>query len=510
MQHTGFEIALERLEINRFRSFSTLDVDFTLPDAVEEEDPIFKNVTVFISSNGGGKSTILDVIAEHLKILLNFTFFRQDNYISQLNASDVRQDSLNSTCKALLLLSWRLPISNEDKTDDNNSDTEDINPGTPILVNFNLEKTNGSFTTNLSEHLQDEDLIVKHFYDRTKYIDDTYHLPVLAYFGDRSSINSRFEEENMNIPDIRLRTVYSGALEPTRFDMMRFFNWYNIRQKVRLEMDVFSAIAGLEEVVEKMKIRQNLQQSLDEPYELLETVLKNIKENSIENSISLQLKFMNEAILEMLSVEGQKFSNLRIEIKNKSEKLLIAKGDIPDLEINQLSAGEKNLFALVADLTMRLIEANPFEEETPNPFHGTGIVLIDEIDLHLHPRWQRMVLPKLMDLFPNIQFIITTHSPFVLQAVKPEQVEIFSIFNQSIQKESSFHFGRYLEDILYEYFNLTPRPKEIDDLNLKIYKLLNRNEISEAKRLFEILKKFLSEEDPAILDLTNHPKLIEK
>ena len=88
-----------------------------------------------------------------------------------------------------------------------------------------------------------------------------------------------------------------------------------------------------------------------------------------------------------------------------------------------MSSGEKNLFALVSDLAMRLITANPKLKGMSgvtdnNPLlQGKGIVLIDEIDLHLHPKWQSKILPKLMDLFPKVQFIITTHSPIVLQGV---------------------------------------------------------------------------------------------
>ncbi len=84
--------------------------------------------------------------------------------------------------------------------------------------------------------------------------------------------------------------------------------------------------------------------------------------------------------------------------------------------LDQLSDGEKRIFSLVVDIARQL---------SLRPFHmreiksARGIVLIDEIDCHLHPKWQRMIVKALEDLFPSCQFIATTHSPFVIQGVQP-------------------------------------------------------------------------------------------
>lgn len=81
------------------------------------------------------------------------------------------------------------------------------------------------------------------------------------------------------------------------------------------------------------------------------------------------------------------------------------------LNVEQLSDGEKCVIALVGDLARRLVVANP---DMNDPLKGQGVVLIDEIELHLHPAWQKDILPRLLKTFPNIQFIVTTHSPLVL------------------------------------------------------------------------------------------------
>ena len=75
--------------------------------------------------------------------------------------------------------------------------------------------------------------------------------------------------------------------------------------------------------------------------------------------------------------------------------------------------------ALTCDLGRRLALANPLLDK---PLHGAGVVLIDELELHLHPTWQREVSEKLRRTFPNIQFIATTHSPFVIQALRPGEL----------------------------------------------------------------------------------------
>ena len=105
--------------------------------------------------------------------------------------------------------------------------------------------------------------------------------------------------------------------------------------------------------------------------------------------------------------------------------------------IEQLSDGEKSLIAMIGDLARRLSIANPGVRE---PLHGRGIVLIDEVELHLHPAWQRDILPRLMNTFPNVQFMVTTHSPLVLaqlnsalyrqhckQSVNEKKIEVFAV-----------------------------------------------------------------------------------
>ena len=110
------------------------------------------------------------------------------------------------------------------------------------------------------------------------------------------------------------------------------------------------------------------------------------------------------------------FKNLRVQ--EEPLRLLVDKAGRA-LDLSQLSDGERSFLALICDLGRRLALANP---RLDKPLHGAGVVLIDELELHLHPRWQREVSEKLRKTFPNIQFITTTHSPFVIQALRPGEL----------------------------------------------------------------------------------------
>ena len=100
------------------------------------------------------------------------------------------------------------------------------------------------------------------------------------------------------------------------------------------------------------------------------------------------------------------------------------------LNISQLSDGERAIIDIVANIAYQLSNANP---KSNAPLLGEGVVLIDDIDAHLHPKWQRRIIPALNSTFPNLQFIVTTHSPQVISTVSSSNVfllengEVFSV-----------------------------------------------------------------------------------
>lgn len=127
-----------------------------------------------------------------------------------------------------------------------------------------------------------------------------------------------------------------------------------------------------------------------------------------------------DALREVVTSLMPEFSNLRIQVHPRLGFVVDKRGQ--PFYLHQLSDGERGLLALVFDLTRRLAIANP---ESDDPIsEGVALVLIDEIELHLHPKWQRDVMIRLPKIFKSCQFVITTHSPQVLGEVPAHCVRL--------------------------------------------------------------------------------------
>lgn len=177
------------------------------------------------------------------------------------------------------------------------------------------------------------------------------------------------------------------------------------------------------------------------------------------------------------------FTDLRIR-RNNSLRMTVSKGGA-ELNVMQLSDGERCLLALVGDLARRLSLLNT---ERANPLDGQGVVLIDEIDLHLHPKWQRTIVSSLENTFPNCQFVITTHSPQVIGELAAESVmllrdgELLGHAPRSLGLSS----GEVLEELMG---GLERNPTVSADLET-IHNLLDQDAVSEAQvRLNELRNK---------------------
>jgi predicted ATP-binding protein involved in virulence len=187
------------------------------------------------------------------------------------------------------------------------------------------------------------------------------------------------------------------------------------------------------------------------------------------------------------------FSNLRIKRSPRPHMLVDKEGEA--LSVDSLSDGEKNLIALVGDIARRLSMANA---NTDQPMAGEGIVLIDEIDLHLHPGWQRLMIPQLTRSFPNCQFIITTHSPQVISHVKSKDVFILGKddggFTHVKPMES---YGKNTDRILEDLLLVDARPAKEKKALRELFAAIQEGRLDEAKKRIEKLYLIIGE-DPEI------------
>jgi predicted ATP-binding protein involved in virulence len=184
--------------------------------------------------------------------------------------------------------------------------------------------------------------------------------------------------------------------------------------------------------------------------------------------------------------------NLRVRRKPRLYMAIDKNGET--LNVAQLSQGEKSLMALVGDIARRLAMLNPALE---NPLAGNGIVLIDEVDLHLHPSWQRSLCDRLIDTFPNCQFVLTTHSPLVISDC--QNILVYTLNNGELRRLPS-QYGQDANTVLLDVMDTSIRNQTIDTELNNLLDAIQDAKLTEAQQLLSQLTEKL----PA-----NHLELIK-
>lgn len=148
-----------------------------------------------------------------------------------------------------------------------------------------------------------------------------------------------------------------------------------------------------------------------------------------------------------------------IRFSPSAQEVVAEHPDFGILPVSILSDGIRNMVGLLADIAYRAVRLNPHLGDDAVR-KTSGIVLIDEVDMHLHPEWQQLVLRDLkhQDAFPQIQFIVTTHSPQVVSTVKKEHIRILEIGNETAATPISRTFGESSNDILETVMHTGFRP----------------------------------------------------
>lgn len=136
------------------------------------------------------------------------------------------------------------------------------------------------------------------------------------------------------------------------------------------------------------------------------------------------LTAIEKAVDTVLTPSG--WSNLRYSATDK--EIVATHNEQGDVPVSLLSDGVRNMIGVVADIAYRAVRLNPHLGENA-VVETTGIVLIDEVDMHLHPEWQQLILQELNQAFPRMQFIVTTHSPQILTTVRRENIRLLTAEN---------------------------------------------------------------------------------
>ena len=395
------------------------------------------NTAVFIGINGAGKSSILDCIAI---MLAQFVAKLRNLEVVDIESSenDIKINS-QSTVNTITLLT---------------GETERISWE---MIEEGLLKQNCSNHDEIENYIQPLQENLKSHPD--------LNLPVMVYYQTHRMV---------------LKNPYTFSLKKNKQDEYYQFQAYHkaFSSAINNFQDFFDWFKEEEDYENEIRLRENPDYR-NPRLEIIRRAITNFFNNFYHSN------FSNLRVVRSIS---ERF------MRNSGKPSLTITKNNQDFKIEQLSDGEKMLLMLVTDLARRLAIANP---NCQNALSGEGIVLIDEIDLHLHPQWQRSVIPSLTQTFPNCQFIVTTHSPQVLSEVKKENV--FIIENYQIVENTPHTYGKDSNSILYELMDVKERPETVQNKINNCLRLINDGQIETAKSALNELSNLLGENDSEVV-----------
>lgn len=211
-----------------------------------------------------------------------------------------------------------------------------------------------------------------------------------------------------------------------------------------------------------------------------------------------QLKVVEEAVCKCFRrISGAKDPVLSFDL-DTHRIIMEYKNDAGEkcrFSLNEMSDGYKNTLSMISDIAYRMAVLNPqlgerVLERTP------GIILIDEIDLHLHPEWQQTILKDLQNVFPEVQFIVTSHAPAVINSVEKEHIRILDDGQVYMPAEQTY--GRDANSILREVMGVGERPEDIQQLLSDFYQFIDRGEVKKAEELLNSIEEIIGSTDPEI------------
>lgn len=175
---------------------------------------------------------------------------------------------------------------------------------------------------------------------------------------------------------------------------------------------------------------------------------------------------------------------------------LVVKKQGVELRVDQLSTGERVFLAMAGDLARRLAMIGG---GVPGVASGRAIVLIDEVELHLHPRWQRQILPWMLRAFPDCQFVVTTHSPQVVGEIEAKHLRVlnFAVKGNEVRTVSASK-GRDSNYLLLSVFNADERSRPAKNVLNSFERALRKDDFVTAATELDRLERQMEGSPPEI------------
>lgn len=441
------------LTLKNFRCFKELNVDF------------HKRLTVLVAPNGQGKSSVLDALRIVLWPYVSaFDVVPGTMTSTGIEIGDVRLVR-NERKKAM---EASLPTRIEASFSCQGREIQAARQRDKVSQGSRTSSRHAKELENAGKKLQQQ-VRINTEYDTEA--NDEVILPCIGFYGTGRLWKQRYLTlKNQASSDFFSRTyAYVGCLD-SGSDYKFFADWF------------FHLFASDFEQKTKAMERQGFAGLVDGELSYADLM------QCIRDAVDLVMKDQGWHSLSYSSIQ---------------KTLIMTSDDLGELKVDQLSDGLKSVVAMVADIAYRCVRLNVHlskdaARQTP------GLVIIDEVDMHLHPSWQQTILHSLQEAFPRIQFIVTTHSPQVLSTVRRENIRIIQSKQAGVltaEQPLAKTYGEPSGDVLHSVMSVDPLPPIEEKPALqRLTELVDQglHERPEAIQLMQQLTGALGEQNPQL------------
>lgn len=429
-------LRIDKLTLENYRCFSECSLDF------------HPSLTVLVAENAQGKSTILEALALALDPLVaTLTTSKSPGFAK----SDVRLALAGGE-----IMTPTLPVS---------FSVEGEISGRPVMWSRSLGSVSNQSRSSKKELKDVVDAAVG--LKAATTTDAAALLPVVAYYRTDRLWSSQTSS-----------THRAGERRSFTARMSGYDSWSTPTSSFRLFMDWYrAAFNDLRSSTSKFRDADNrLEKQLAAIHDAVRTALEPTGWTSISLEKQVEADGHSHAAPEFIAIGHN------------------TKGKLP-LEL--LSDGVKSMVSLVADLSYRCVKLNPQCGEEAARL-TPGVVLIDEIDMHLHPRWQQVVVELLRRAFPRVQLIVTSHSPQVLSTVDCQSIRLVRLNDSSATVMRPEYQTRGIEsaDILARLMNVDPVPQIEEAEWLSDYRALVQTAAHKATAGTELWERIVAHFGP--------------
>ncbi len=449
---------LREVTIKNFRCFESLTVS------------LHENITVLTALNGSGKTTVLDAIRIALwPYVKGFDLGSQTGKSATIQIDDVRIKQVEASMEAQLISSVEAL-----------GDWPELFHGYSTTVWYQYResikpKTNTKYDSNahvlpkLAAKLQER---IRNG-DSTDKSSQTI-LPIAVYLGTgrlwyQGRHTSEVDDSDLDISTHSRTWGYLNCLTATS-SYKQFEKWYGWVYKSYREYQI--------EELEGLSVNSSLKESFADAIHVVQTAINN------------------------LTKKETGWYNLQYR-SSQNQQLVMQHDEHGFVPLSQLSDGLRNMVVMISDIAFRCYKLNPHLGRNAALETG-GIVLIDEVDMFLHPSWQQRVIESLRNAFPLIQFVVTTHSPQVLSTVPRECIRVLgrNPAGEAIAEiPPAPSYGEPSNDVLHAIMHVNPQPPvpekaQLDELTSLVDQ--GQYESARAKELLCSLKQALNEQHPQI------------